>query len=162
MGFPMGRHRFHRPVRGVLRHAHIEGSLIRRGRIPMKSDMAVRLIIGENRTGHIVQLYVVALPDHQHIVSVSQQLVPKDFRHREGHIPFQRPVGKGHAGGYRRGHHGSGSRRTSRHLRGFVRMAVGFHRFAAGGSMSGIDADGLSLAVLAGALIINRLSAVDG
>ena len=53
--------------------------------IPVKGNMAVRIVIRKYRPGNIVQLYILPVPEHQHIISLCQQALLQNLRHPEGH-----------------------------------------------------------------------------
>ena len=94
---PVRFYGFHVPVGFHIGDAHVKCPLVIGGGIPMKSNVAVACIIGYDSPGYIVQLDIVALPDHQHIISCCQQLILQYLCHGQRHLALGGSVGKGHA-----------------------------------------------------------------
>ena len=86
--------------------------------------MAFCIVVSEDRTGDIVELAVISLPDHQDVIPVLKEEIAKDERFGKRGGPFRRSVCEIHAGSD--GHSGRCAFRcgTACYLRRSVRMTL--------------------------------------
>ena len=144
---PVGCHRFH--TLQYFRHRDVKASLVvilAVTAVPVQCDMAVCHVIADHGPGHIVQLHILSVPEHQYIIARGQQFVPQDLCHLQSNRSLRCPVLKCHASGHCRSFRSSRCRTASRSLGRTVRMAQRLYFGPTGGAMSRIHSDNDSLA----------------
>ena len=75
MLLPVGSHRLHGAVGCHIGNTHIKGALVAFCGIPMQGNVAVCQVICQHSTGHVVQLDIITLADHQYIITAGQKLI---------------------------------------------------------------------------------------
>ena len=125
--------------------------------------MAVRLIVCDDRTCDIIELYILIITNHEHIVAIRQQLLLQTLGDHQGRHRLRRTIGEGHAAGNGRRSRAAGGRRTAGYLFRSIRMAQGPYRSATLRTVACIDRHGNALSCTLGDIcgIEDGLSGVD-